>query len=172
MIRYWAGLGANLGNREEQLAAALCMVRAQSGGQLLALSSLYGSKPLGPPDQPDYCNAAFAGTSTLSALELLALFKAVEEALGRRPRARWREREIDIDLLLVEDQVIDTKQLVLPHPQMARRRFVLAPLAEIAPELWHPVLGQTVAELLARCSDSSAVWPYGSIPQMGAQYAC
>jgi len=142
------GLGANLGDRAGAIHRAAAMVGALRGTQLLKLSPLFETAPVGPQDQPHYLNAAATLSTTLTPHELLAELRSIEQHLGRAERERWREREIDIDILLVGTCVIDTTTLRVPHPEMERRRFVLEPLAAIAPEWRHPLLERTVRELL------------------------
>jgi 2-amino-4-hydroxy-6-hydroxymethyldihydropteridine diphosphokinase len=132
----YLGLGANIGNREANLRAAVRALAERC--TVVAVSSLYESAAVvaeGAPPGPDYLNAVCAVDTELTAHELLAFAKEVEHALGRRPAARWAARPIDIDVLLHGDEVIDTPELVVPHPRMRERNFVLAPLAEIAPDV-------------------------------------
>jgi 2-amino-4-hydroxy-6-hydroxymethyldihydropteridine diphosphokinase len=126
---------------------------------------MYTTDPVGYVDQPEFINCAAVVRTTLAPQELLDRLRAIERKLGRIARTKWREREIDIDIVLIDDLVIDEESLTVPHPEMHRRRFVLAPLAEIAPDAVHPRLHLTVAELLASCSDEAGVHPIaGSVP--------
>jgi 2-amino-4-hydroxy-6-hydroxymethyldihydropteridine diphosphokinase len=161
------GLGSNLGDRKSLLDAAVAALAATDGVQLRAVSSYHGTAPVGgPPGQGDYLNAAAAIDTTLEPLDLLHRLQEIETRAGRVRSVRWGERTLDLDLLLFGDRVIATEELRVPHPRMALRRFVLAPLAEIAPGAVDPVTGRTIRELLAdldgplasppgRCEDES-----------------
>ncbi len=113
------------------------------------VSTFYRNPPLGPANQPWYVNAVARVRTRLGPEELLRLLQQIETALGRVRGERWGPRVIDLDLLLYNGEVIFTPDLVVPHPEMHRRAFVLAPLAEIAPRAWHPVLGKSAGDLLA-----------------------
>jgi 2-amino-4-hydroxy-6-hydroxymethyldihydropteridine diphosphokinase len=146
--RVFIGLGSNLGDREGYIERAIAALRATPGVTLIAQASLYETEPVGMEDQPWFLNTAVEIRTTLPPQALLQRFKAIEKALGRKGRKRWGPREIDLDLLLYGDRVICEPDLTVPHPELARRRFALAPLAELAPEVVHPVLRRTIAELL------------------------
>lgn len=130
MPRVYLGLGSNLGDRREQLRAALRAL-SEHGVVVEAASSLYESDPMYEVDQPPFLNAVVAAQTELLPEELLRAAKDVEGQLGRQPRARNGPRELDIDILMYGDRQLDTPELTLPHPRMHERPFVLIPLAEL-----------------------------------------
>jgi len=145
----YIGLGANLGDREATLRAALDTLRAHPRVDVTAVSTLIETDPVGgPAGQPAFLNGAAILETDLDPEALLDLLKALERDLGRQPRTRWGPRELDLDILLWQDRIVETARLTVPHPRLAERRFVLAPLAEIAPAARDPMTGRTVKELL------------------------
>ena len=137
--RCYIGLGANLANPVQQLELAIATLRQLPQSHLVAVSSLYGSKPMGPQDQPDYVNAVAAIDTTLLPEQLLDALQQIEQNQGRqRKDERWGPRTLDLDILLYGDQVINTERLTVPHYGLKLREFVLYPLAEIAAELQLP----------------------------------
>lgn len=151
----YLSLGANLGQRQEQLRAALDRLAVL--GRVIATSSLYETQPVGVPDQPWFLNCAVAVETNLSPERLLESTLAIERAMGRERTRKKGPRNIDIDIVLFDQRIVDSPRLMIPHPAMHQRRFVLAPLAEIAPQARHPVLKKTVGELLAELSDREIV---------------
>lgn len=150
------GLGSNLGDREATLIRALQGLE-QRGFRIGAVSSLYLTEPVDAPPQGAFLNAVARGETGLTPEALLDLCQALEAAAGRVRAEHHGPRTLDLDLLLFGELRRDTPRLRLPHPMLHRRRFVLAPLAEIAPDRRHPVLGLTLRELLAECPDTSQV---------------
>ena len=142
----YIALGSNLGDKEKNLRRALLLL-TQQGVEVVRVSSFISTEPYGVTDQPQFLNAVACVRTSLAPLALLDVLLATELAMGRVRLRHWGERNIDLDLLLYEDVVLDTKRLRLPHPDMQNRDFVLLPLAEIAPELKHPTLQKTIWEL-------------------------
>ncbi len=157
----YLGLGANLGEPLQQLREALRLLTGADEVEVSRVSGFYRNPPLGPKNQPWYVNAVARVRTRLGPEELLRLLQQIEMAMGRVRGERWGPRLIDLDLLLYNGEVIFTPDLVVPHPEMHRRVFVLAPLAEIAPRAWHPVLHKSVSDLLAEldAADRAALQP-------------
>ncbi len=155
MALVYLGLGTNLGDREANLRRALAELKHL--GIVKSISSLYETEPVGYPNQGWFLNIACALATNLEPVALLHALKAIEGLLGRRPTMRHGPRIIDLDILLYDDRILDTAELTIPHPQMHRRRFVLQPLAEIAPEAIHPGIGQTIQALLRALPEGAAV---------------
>lgn len=151
----YLGLGANLGDPEEQLARAIRELAAAD--TLEAVSSLYLTEPVGRQDQPPFLNLVCRISTPLRPSELLARIRSVEEGLGRVRRRRNDPRTIDIDILSFADEVLDTADLTIPHPRMHLRAFVLVPLGQIAPDWKHPVLGLTPSEMMAAARPAEKV---------------
>ncbi len=148
MAAAYLGLGSNLGNREANMRTALRDLWRM--GRVAAVSSLYETEPAGGLAQPSFYNAACRLETGLEPRPLLRFLQGLEHELGRRPGGeRWGPRPIDLDILLYESRVVDEEGLVIPHPRLAERSFVLLPLAEIAAEVRFHDDGRTVGELLA-----------------------
>jgi 2-amino-4-hydroxy-6-hydroxymethyldihydropteridine diphosphokinase len=149
MTRSFVGLGANLGNREQQIQRALALLAAEDGVEVVAVSSLRETDPVGYEDQPRFLNGAAELRTSLSARKLLERLLSVERRLGRvrGDGPRFGPRTIDLDLLLYGDQVVNVPGLVVPHPRLHERRFALEPLAELDPALEIPGRGPVQALL-------------------------
>lgn len=145
-IGAYLSLGSNIGNRESYLGDAIARLRAL--GRVAAVSSLYETEPVEFTDQPWFLNCVVLLETNATPAELLANLLAIEQEMGRVRTQKKGPRTIDIDILLFGETVLDTPELTVPHPAMHQRRFVLEPLAEIAPEAWHPGLKKTIRTLL------------------------
>lgn len=156
------GLGANVGDPLQQLAAAVDALRGFVSG--LQVSSVWRTEPVGYREQPDFYNLVARGRTALAPEELLARILGVERALGRERTFRNAPRFIDVDLLAYGDRILDTPSLTLPHPGIPARGFVLHPLAELAPDWRHPVLGKTARELLESAPALERVERLGPLP--------
>ena len=145
-------LGSNLGDRVAHLQHAHTELAA-TAGEIVAASALYETAAWGVEDQPAFLNQVLAVRTSLAAPALLAACLATEQLAGRERRLRWGARTLDVDILLYGQEIIATPTLIVPHPALPARRFALVPLAELVPQLVHPQLHLTVAELLASCPD-------------------
>lgn len=154
MAKIYLSLGSNIGDKHKFLNDALKSLEPHI--KLQEISSLYQTAPWGKTDQPAFLNMCVAGETSLLPLELLSFTKSIETQLGRTRTEKWGPREIDIDMLFYDDEVIKSPGLEVPHPHLSERAFVLIPLAEIAPEFKHPVLDKSMAAL-AESIDSSGV---------------
>ncbi len=150
----YLGLGSNMGNRKDNLDYALNLLSERL--RMGPVSSVYDTEPVGDTNQPRFLNLVCQIYTTLPATALLSATKGIELKMGRAP-GKPGARPIDIDILFYGDHVIETPDLVIPHPRLVGRAFVLIPLAEIAPDLMHPVSGKTVRELLQGVSGTQGV---------------
>ena len=154
-ITAYLGLGSNMGNRQDNVKKALDLLSQRL--PVRKVSSLYDTEPVGNINQPHFLNLVCQVDTRLAPAALLVLAKGIESKLGRAPASHNAPRPIDIDILFYGDQIIETPELVIPHPRLTERAFVLVPLAEIAPDLVHPVSGKTVRELLDGLADTQDV---------------
>jgi 2-amino-4-hydroxy-6-hydroxymethyldihydropteridine diphosphokinase len=145
----YIGLGSNLGPRRKTLRRALAALDERADARVRRVSRFIETDPVGGPPQGRFLNAAAELETDLPPGGLLAVLQQVEEQFGRERGTRWGPRTLDLDILLYDDAVVDEPDLKIPHPLMQERRFVLEPLCQIAPELVHPVLNKTVADLLS-----------------------
>ncbi len=153
-VTVYLSLGSNLGDRQSNLDRALEFLSQRL--RMGKVSSIYDTEPLGDSNQPRFLNLVCQAFTRLEPSALLALAKGIERKLGRVGKS-GKPRTIDIDILLYGDQVIDTPELVIPHPKMTERAFVLIPLDEIAPDIIHPAAGKTVKELLQNVTEKQGV---------------
>lgn len=155
------GLGSNLGQREHNIIQAVRELVYREKVIFLAGASLYETEPVGWREQPDFLNTVISIDTDLSPQALLAVCRRVEQRLGRQRTFRWGPRLIDIDILCYHQYVLHTPELVLPHPRLVERRFVLVPLCELAPQLVLPInAGRKVSDILTQCADPARVVLY------------
>lgn len=157
MPSVYIGFGSNIGDRLVHIQKAIHALSETEGITLEKISSVYKTDPVGYEAQAQFLNGVVAIQTHLPPLSLLHTLKNIETAIGRQHRIRWGPREIDLDILIYGDMCLQTEKLVIPHPEMHLRRFVLAPLAEIAPDVVHPVFQETVQTLLEHLEDDKSV---------------
>ena len=153
----YIGFGSNIGARLTHIQNAIHGLSKTEGITLQKVSSVYKTDPVGYEAQAEFLNGVAAIQTDLPPLSLLQVLKDIETAIGRQHRIRWGPREIDLDILIYGDVCLQTEKLVIPHPEMHRRRFVLVPLAEIAPDLVHPVFQETIQTLCNCLEDDTSV---------------
>lgn len=146
MARAYLSIGSNQGGRVENCIIAVAKLAQKE--KVSKVSDIYETEPWGKTDQPEFMNVAVEVETQLTPHELLETCKRIESTMGRVSGERWGPRIIDLDVLLYEERVIEDEDLILPHPRMHERRFVLQPLTDIAPQVRHPLLDKTAAELL------------------------
>lgn len=143
----YIGIGSNLGRKKENCLKAIQILK-DKGLKVTKQSSMFDTKPWGIKNQPEFINMAVEIETELSPYKLLCLLKKIENEMGRENIIKWGPRIIDLDILLYDDLLMNTYELKIPHPLMHKREFVLQPLAEIAPEKVHPVLGKKIKDIL------------------------
>ncbi len=149
-------LGSNLGDSNAMLEKARAMISMEIGG-IITTSSLYATKAWGAENQPDFLNQVVEVDSALSPEELLKKVNEIEKALGRVRKTKWGTRSIDIDILYYQNEIVQTENLLVPHPQNQNRNFVLVPMVEIAPDFVHPIFKCSQKELLEKSPDKLGV---------------
>lgn len=156
-MRCFIGLGSNTGDRVGFLRSAVSELRSMLDLEVRRTSSVYETEPVGRKDQPDFLNAVAEVWTDLAPAELLRRLKEVERRLGRTASERWGPREIDLDLLFWGDQMLTGPPVDVPHPEVRNRRFVLAPLSEVAPLVTDPRTGRRFIDLLQSCPGTERV---------------
>lgn len=149
-------LGSNVGNREKNLADAQKYIHERIG-TVTKKSKIYNTEPWGERDQDDFLNQALEIDTKLKPKKILEKIAEIEKLMDREETYKWGPREIDIDILTYGDEMISEMDLTIPHPFIHERKFTLMPLAEIAPDLYHPIMGATIVDLLIECEDNSEV---------------
>lgn len=159
--RVYLGLGSNLGDRRSNLLKTLQLLEERL--TLERISSLYETRPLGYEEQPLFLNAVCRAATEIGPFQLLSVIKGIEVALGRAPSFPNAPRLIDVDILFYGDLIIESPQLVVPHPRLEKRAFVLVPLAEIGPDLMHPISGRSIKDLASAVRGREGVRKIGKL---------
>jgi GTP cyclohydrolase-4 len=160
-MQVYLGLGANLGNRQANLARALKLLGERL--RVEQVSPIYETQPVGYAEQPPFLNAVCRAQTELGPLQLLSLVKGIEASLGRVPSFPNAPRPIDLDIIIYGDLIMETPDLTIPHPRLEERAFVLIPLLEVAPDLRHPVSGEHIKDLAARVGGLEGVKKIGEL---------
>ena len=154
-IKTYLSLGSNVGNRFDHLEKALARLNNEVGITLV-ISHVYETEAWGKTDQPSFLNQIVGISTTKKPQDLLKVLQEIEDSMGRERKIKWGPRTLDLDILFYNDQIINELGLVIPHPEIQNRRFILKPLNEVAPELIHPIIGKSIEELYKSCSDTSS----------------
>ncbi|WP_029520350.1 2-amino-4-hydroxy-6-hydroxymethyldihydropteridine diphosphokinase [Persephonella sp. IF05-L8] len=155
MEKIFLALGSNIGNRQKNINQAIEFLSKEIKD--IKQAHIYKSKAVGYENQPDFLNTAISGYTDLSPEELLGFVKHIEKQIGRKKRFRWGPREIDIDILFYGNLVLEKENLIIPHPRIHERDFVLKPLCDLEPEFIHPVLKKPLKELLNNLKEKSII---------------
>lgn len=158
MKKAFISIGSNIGDRCQHLKDAIQALHSHEGVSVLAVSSIYETAPVGYTDQADFLNVVISVETTIDAHELLAVCQQIEQELGRVRDIRWGPRTVDLDILLYNHDNVETESLVIPHPRMHERAFVLIPLLEIEPTVAHPVTARQYSEEEAVHDEGVKIW--------------
>lgn len=154
----YLSIGSNIGDRLDHLVKSVQALHSHVGMDVLAVSSIYETAPVGYTDQADFLNIVVCVETDKSAIELLRICQEIEHGLGRVRTIRWGPRTVDLDILLYSNENIETEDLVVPHPRMHERAFVLIPLLEIAPMVSHPATGMSFSEEMSKHESGILIW--------------
>ncbi|MGQ9607936.1 MAG: 2-amino-4-hydroxy-6-hydroxymethyldihydropteridine diphosphokinase [bacterium] len=157
MSTIYIGLGSNLGNKKENIRQALSLLNEVEGITIVKISSFYETEPVGYEDQNWFINAVAQIETSFSPQEILKIFKEIEQKIGREESIRWGPRKIDLDILFYDQLVYKSNDLIIPHPRLHERAFVLVPLAEINKELMHPIYNKSINKLLSELNTTKKV---------------
>ncbi len=162
MNKAFISIGSNIGEREIYLEEAVKALSDREDTKVESISSIYETAPVGYTDQADFLNIVIGIETTLTASDLLSVCQGIEQELGRKRVIRWGPRTVDLDILLYNEEKIETESLIVPHPRMAERAFVLIPLLEIAPDQVNPLNGQLYSEEAAVQEEGVQIWCHAS----------